>query len=1152
MNEKQARKLIVDTLEAPFDKAQFTSFVTELLNDIEPAAFNYSGNYIPDKFKDYISKYSRIGKYHYDGKRIDILAVNLKKTTSLERARTMQRNFVAGYLAGKYGSDNYKDAGLVAFVSPDSADWRFSLVKLDFGYNEEKSSVHEEYTPAKRWSFLVGENEGSHTAQSQLYPIILNDSTNPSLEDIEHAFNIETVTKEFFLKYRNLFMRTKDDLDRILKKNANVRKEFADKDIDTVDFAKKLLGQIVFLYFLQKKGWFGVPKDRKWGDGSRQYLRELFDGKHIRYKNYFNDVLEPLFYDAIAIDHSHADHWNEHFKSRIPFLNGGLFDAIGGYSWHRTDIELPNSLFSNSNLTSEGDKGDGILDIFDRYNFTVNEDLPMEKEVAIDPEMLGKIFEKLGAITPDKYDDWAEAVKSGNKRKEMQANKKLGVYYTPREIVHYMCQQSLINYLDTELNGVPGSYERIGDPKLDMLGNKSRKGQLKIEAECTGIVVPREDIEKLVQEGEYLVEHEEEVAKRDRETKRYSHIIPESIRVNAARIDTALAEIKICDPAVGSGAFPIGMMHEIVKIRTLLTAYLPEKDNRSIYGLKRECIEKSLYGVDIDRGAVEIAKLRFWLSMVVDEIDFENIKPLPNLDYKLVCGNSLLGVEKDVLNEYLFKQLEELKPKFFNETNKTKKDGLKKQIEALIDEITEGKKIFDFEVYFSEVFHEKSGFDVVIANPPYVQLQKMTAPEKKALNNAHYETYRSTGDIYCLFYERGFNLLRKCGVLTFITSNKWMRADYGSNLRGFFVVKTKPENLIDFAGVKVFEATVDTNILILRKEGKCKEVSACRLGDDFHLGESLGEYFEKNKVSIKPKGDESWVVAGSAEMAIRRKIERLGTPLKDWDISINYGIKTGYNEAFIIDSAKRDELIASDPNSAEIIKPLLRGRDIKKFRADWKGLWLIATFPALHLDINKYSAVRDYLKSFGKRLEQSGGKGCRKKTSNKWFETQDTIAYHAEFEKEKIIYIEIMTDNIPEGYEFPAFSYDTIGSFVLNTAYIMTGDKLDIKYILPVINSKLYRLVLKFYVVQLQTRQFRMLHQYIENIPVLKPNKDIKAKLNSLVDRILSAKAKDPDADTAALEAEIDILVYKLYELTYDEVMVIDPEFALSKEEYEG
>ncbi|MGC9316261.1 MAG: Eco57I restriction-modification methylase domain-containing protein, partial [bacterium] len=220
MNEKQARKLIVDTLEAPFDKAQFTSFVTELLNDIEPAAFNYSGNYIPDKFKDYISKYSRIGKYHYDGKRIDILAVNLKKTTSLERARTMQRNFVAGYLAGKYGSDNYKDAGLVAFVSPETGDWRFSLVKLDFGYNEEKSSVHEEYTPAKRWSFLVGENEGSHTAQSQLYPIILNDSTNPSLEDIEHAFNIETVTKEFFLKYRNLFMRTKDDLDRILKKNA--------------------------------------------------------------------------------------------------------------------------------------------------------------------------------------------------------------------------------------------------------------------------------------------------------------------------------------------------------------------------------------------------------------------------------------------------------------------------------------------------------------------------------------------------------------------------------------------------------------------------------------------------------------------------------------------------------------------------------------------------------------------------------------------------------------------------------------------------------------------------------------------------------------------------------------------------------------------
>ncbi|MGC9315978.1 MAG: Eco57I restriction-modification methylase domain-containing protein, partial [bacterium] len=496
-------------------------------------------------------------------------------------------------------------------------------------------------------------------------------------------------------------------------------------------------------------------------------------------------------------------------------------------------------------------------------------------------------------------------------------------------------------------------------------------------------------------------------------------------------------------------------------------------------------------------------------------------------------------------NEYLFKQLEELKPKFFNETNKTKKDGLKKQIEALIDEITEGKKIFDFEVYFSEVFHEKKGFDVVIANPPYVQLQKMSATEKKALTNAHYETYRSTGDIYCLFYERGFNLLRKRGVLTFITSNKWMRADYGSNLRGFFVVKTKPENLIDFAGVKVFEATVDTNILILRKEGKCKEVSACRLGDDFHLGESLGEYFEKNKVSIKPKGDESWVVASPEEMAIRRKIERLGTPLKDWDISINYGIKTGYNEAFIIDSAKRNELIANDPKSAEIIKPLLRGRDIKKFRADWKGLWLIATFPALHLDINKYPAVRDYLKSFGKRLEQSGEKGCRKKTNNKWFETQDTIAYHAEFEKEKIIY--------PNMTQKPCFAYTDDGSFCNDKSFILTaGSESLIKYFVALLNSKLVDFTLRGLCSGLGHKGLEVRKVFIENLPIIKIIKAQQKPFIALVDRILSAKAKDPDADTTALEAEIDLMVYKLYELTYDEVKVIDPEFPLTQAEYEA
>ena len=216
-----------------------------------------------------------------------------------------------------------------------------------------------------------------------------------------------------------------------------------------------LFRSIIFLYFLQKKGWFGVPRDAKWGEGSKQFLRELLDKKHGDYKNFFNDILEPLFYDALRNDRSHDDHYYPYFTCKIPFLNGGLFDPIGiagGYDWVKTDITLPNELFSNVSKTKQGDTGDGIFDIFDRYNFTVIEDEPLEKEVAIDPELLGKAYEKFNAIRPDNFDEYLKVLNSGKKGEESKFNKQYGVFYTPREIVHYMCRESLINYLASEFS----------------------------------------------------------------------------------------------------------------------------------------------------------------------------------------------------------------------------------------------------------------------------------------------------------------------------------------------------------------------------------------------------------------------------------------------------------------------------------------------------------------------------------------------------------------------------------------------------------------------------------------------------------------------------------------------------------------------------
>lgn len=897
MDKKQAQALIKETFEASFDKGRFVGFAKNLLNDVQEATFIYKGNYIPDAYEQYINTLERIGKYTDGEHKIDILIAKLKKETSIERARTMQRNFIAWYLNGSRGGE-LKDAALVAFVAPNDEDWRFSLVKMDYKFVEGKKGrmrVKEKFTPARRWSFLVGINENSHTAQSQLVDLVADDERNPVIAQLEEAFNIEKVTREFFEKYRDLFLWTKETLDDTVKKDKKIREDFEAKGVDTIDFSKKLLGQIVFLYFLQKKGWFGVKRDAGWGTGPKNFLRELFEGKHGSYNNFFNDILEPLFYEALARERD--DDFYSRLNCKIPFLNGGLFDPINNYDWMHTDILLPDGLFSNNYKTKEGDKGNGILDIFDRYNFTVKEDEPLEKEVAVDPEMLGKVFENL---------------------LEVKDRKSKGTYYTPREIVHYMCQQSLINYLTTEI-----SFSVIASPAAG--GAKQS-------------LPTQEDIEMFVKYGEQVSENEVTVEAKGKETKDYKYKLPESIRQSAELLDEKLVNIKVCDPAIGSGAFPVGMMGEIVKTRNVLSSYIKGKD-RTIYNFKRECIEKSLYGVDIDPSAVEIAKLRLWLSLVVDEDDIEQIKPLPNLDYKIVCGNSLLGVEKDLFNLHLFGELEHLKPLLFNEINPKKKQEYKKQIDELIAQITHGYKEFDFEVYFSEVFHShfakggQGGFDVVLGNPPYIR-QEDIKECKPLLQKAGYKVYNSTSDLYTYFYEISYNILTQNRFSCFISSNKWMRAKYGEKLRNFFKTKTMVMKLIDFGGHKVFDATVDTNIMLFQKNEPQRDYQLpyVKIGSDFTVDE-IDEYVNQKQQRIKQSelNISGWTLADNTVLALKKKIEKIGTPLKNWNVKIYRGIITGFNEAFIIDNATKELLCKNYRKSNAVIKPVLRGRDIGRY-----------------------------------------------------------------------------------------------------------------------------------------------------------------------------------------------------------------------------
>jgi len=623
MNRDQSYTLIRQTFTQGFDKARFQNLAVNLLNRIdESKAQAWNSMYIKDAFKNHVSHYERLGTFtSSDNEKLDVLIVHLTSETKLARARTAIRNFVAHHLKTR----DEKDAALVAFVSPSEKQWRFSYVKMEYATIEKESGrvgVETRLTPARRFSYIVGEGESCHTAQTRFLSLLQDTKNDPKLADIEEAFSVEAVTKEFFKRYVELFENIHQALEKLIKKDKSIRDEFQSRNVNTVDFAKKLMGQIVFLYFLQKKGWLGVEKGKDWGTGPHDFLRRLAEGEYGAYANYFNDVLEPLFYDTLATDRGH-EAWCKRFKCRIPFLNGGLFEALGGYDWRKTDILLPNRLFINNDPVEEGITGTGVLDVFDRYNFTVNEAEPLEKEVAIDPEMLGKVFENLI---------------------EENRRKGLGAYYTPREIVHYMCQESLINYLDTALN-------------------KEKE------------LVPRKDIETFIHTGDQAAHYE---AARMSGTKTYKPELPKSIETHARLMDDKLIDVTICDPAVGSGAFPVGMMTEIVRTRSALTPYFNDIHERTPYFFKRHAIQNCLYGADIDPGAVEIAKLRLWLSLVVDEEDVKQVKPLPNLDYKVMAGNSLLGFP---FKSPRLSKIEQLKQEFFGETDYGEKAKLKSEID---------------------------------------------------------------------------------------------------------------------------------------------------------------------------------------------------------------------------------------------------------------------------------------------------------------------------------------------------------------------------------------------------------------------------------------------------------------------------------------
>ena len=1054
MDKSSAQRIVRETFKASFDRKRFRDFISELCNGFDES--KTTNMLVPDAFMPHVKSCQRLGTFESaDGELADVLIVHLTESYKLDRTRTALRDFVAHKL--KRG-DSYKEAGLVAFVAPDAKSWRFSYVRMEYETRRDpdtgKIKSEERLTPARRYSYLVGADEVCHTAQTRFLALLQNTSNKPSLAQIEDAFSVESVSKEFFKEYARLFETTEAALGALVKKDKTLRADFEAKHVNTADFTKKLLGQIVFLYFIQKKGWLGVAKGGQWGDGPRHFLRQLATQAIEKKQCLFNDVLEPLFYDTLATDRGH-EAWCKPFQCRIPFLNGGLFEPLAGYDWENTEITLPNTLLTNRETNEAGDIGTGILDVFDRYNFTVMEDEPLEKEVAIDPEMLGKVFENLI---------------------EENRRKGLGTFYTPREIVHYMCQESLINYLDTALNHplkpIGMAAPEPETPPLFVDSNevpKAQSGQQEFLEATTRILVSRDELAEWIGQSDQLAHYAAVIEAGTTKGDHY-HKPPATIRKYAREIDELLRDITVCDPAVGSGAFLVGMMNEIVRARMALTPYFNDVAERTAYHFKRRAIQYSLYGVDIDAGAVEIAKLRLWLSLVVDEEDVQQIKPLPNLDYKIVAGNSLLGVEKNLFNQGLFKRLEELKPKFFNESDRKKKAQFKKQIDDLIHELTNGREVFDYEIYFSEVFHAKGGFDVLIGNPPYGE----TVKDNKEYFKQHFKCTEGKFEIYKYFIEKGLLLLAPRGTLSLITPDTWLTLGYFKKLRAIILENFKltqlSESLYD-----VFEsATVDTLLMFVQKD--------------------LPKHTAVKLVRSDLKTYRTMSISKTTDFVINTKPSNLA--IEKLSVGRQLGEITEIWQGLIAYHSKDQPRIFSNTiKETQHHRKLLFGRDVGKCSINWGGEWL----------------------KYGDWLHR-----CRP-------------SYIFDMEKLLVQRIRnpLLKQRIVAAYDNEKYINGTgLSNILLKQQEIQA---VSLKTILAIINSKAVNFWFShfYHDVNIKPEQLR-------NIPIPSISLAAEKTLSNFIDQILLAKKLDVDSDTSALEREIDELVYALYGLTPDEIALIE------------
>ena len=895
-------------------------------------------------------------------------------------------------------------------------------------------------------------------------------------EKFMKSLSIDIVSDNFFNGYTKLFK----EIVKYALENKSVSKEFrkySDPPKAIRDYVKILMGRIVFIHFLQRKGWMGVrDDDNSWTSGDLEFLQNRFEQSEKK-ETFVHDVLIPLFNDLNTKRDNDLASECLGKDIKLPYLNGGLFDKD---EYADVKFRLPAELMKK------------ILEFFRSYNFTIDENAQDAVEVGVDPEMLSRIFESL-----------------------LEDNNATGAFYTPKEIVDYMCREALATYLGTD-------------------ASKSKKAVYK----------------------DFILNHKVETLNHD----------------DIEYVAQKLQSVKICDPAIGSGAFPMGMLKELFECRKAIELFKNGECNPSV--LKKDIIQNSIYGVDIEKGAVDIARLRFWLSLIIDE---KTPDALPNMDFKIMQGNSLLeryegvdlskieitaqkntrGKKKQTGQQLLvFDEKDALKniQNAIQEYYRTEKHDKKEQLRnAINDNVREyirhmngctpeiqrkikklpipNDQFFLWHIYFKEVFDE-GGFDIVIGNPPYIELQKMKEMSK-LYSECGFSTYNKSGDIYCLFTEQGMNLLKDGGTLCYIMMNKWMKADYGKQLRKYLLSR-KIHNIVDFGDVQVFKkATTYPCIILLGNSKPDEKFKASRLRKfDLDSIDSLTCEFPTSEF-----GENIWVVSSRNDQLLFEKLKAGFKTLKEYPATmVKYGIKPGLTEAFLISKEIRDGLVSQSTSAEDVIVPFLSGKDIKPYEQPEPMRYLIlfrkgdtlklmgkdnATEEEAWLFIQKrFPSICEWLQPFEGKARARSDKG------DFWWEMRACV-YYVQFEKPKIMYQTFQVK--------PNFIYDTKGCFCNNSMWILPTEN---KALLGLFNSKIGWWLISNYCTQIQSG-YQLIWDYFSRIPIaLKPDGD--KEISVLVDDILNAKMADKEADTSCLKHKIDCRLYELYGLTNGEVKVID------------